>query len=310
MHRRRPIHRLLAGDLPAAAEVRLRVHLRGCGRCREVYAEERALLRALAGDPGAPTAAEEGRLVDRALAAATGPTAPEAQPARERRLASLVDRLLWLPAPALAGGALAVVAVVGIAVAAAWPSASPVVARIARGSAITVDGRGVSPRGGPVPLHRGDRVVAGPKGLAVLDLVRPGEVRVFPSTTLVVGAGGRVVDLSAGRVWCRIPEGHGGFVVRTPEAVVKDLGTSFVVDRQGKRTHVGVMSGTVEVRGRHRRRMVRLTAHEGTRVRAGDDPAPPSRYDPHRDRIDWAALWHRFVDSLKDALEKVRKLFR
>ena len=146
--------------------------------------------------------------------------------------------------------------------------------------------------------------------LAVLDLARPGQVRVYPGTRLVVGRRGRVLDLATGRVWCRIPEGHGGFTVRTGEAVVEDLGTSFVVAHHaGDGTSVRVMSGTVAVHGRHRRRTVKVTAHQETQVRPGDDPAPPARYDPARDRLDWAALWHRFLDSLRDALEKVKRLF-
>ncbi|HEX8950954.1 MAG TPA: zf-HC2 domain-containing protein, partial [Polyangia bacterium] len=64
MHRSRAaIARYLAHDVSAASERRTRRHLGACARCRAIYGEETALLRALAGDARRATPAEDTRVV-------------------------------------------------------------------------------------------------------------------------------------------------------------------------------------------------------------------------------------------------------
>ncbi|MBI5482285.1 MAG: zf-HC2 domain-containing protein, partial [Deltaproteobacteria bacterium] len=103
MHRRSTIDRYLAGDLPDAAEARLRAHLSGCARCRAYFDEQIALLRALAGDASRPTPAEGVRMVRRALASAglSLPPAGGPTPRAERRAS-------WLLRPAAAAAAVCV----------------------------------------------------------------------------------------------------------------------------------------------------------------------------------------------------------
>lgn len=314
MHRSARIRAYLEGDLPPAAEARLRRHLRGCARCRATYETEQRLLRALAGDADAPTPAEDARLVDRVLDAAEADeaVAPAAGPARRERFgAGLVDAILWLPGPALAGASLVLVAVVAGAVLALHPGAPLLAAHVVRGEGLLLDAKAQPVGDTPLPLDAGRTLEVGKGGLAVLALERGGELRVYPGTRLSLTARGRAVHLDAGRVWCRIPEGHGRFEVRTGEAVVVDLGTSFVVTQAPKSgTEVRVMSGRVRVSGRGRHARVIVHGGQKTRVAPGHDPTPPARYDPSRDRLDWATLWHRFVQGLRNAIENVRKIFR
>src|SRR5262245_55700725 len=253
------IERYLAHDASATQERRVRRHLGGCARCRAVYDEESALLRALAGDSQQATAAEDARVVRQALAAA-GLSLP--RPARTR-----LDAIVGTPGRfALVGAAIVLLLIAG----GIWLGSSnrgvrqPVIANrppaaasaslagsLAMARGVTVDGK---PAASGDALVAGAAVAVGVHGLAEIVVVRGGRIRLYPGARVALSARGEVVSLAAGKAWCQVDKARGSFAVRTDRAEARVLGTSFVVDRAASGdTDVRVIEGTVEVEDADRR---------------------------------------------------------
>lgn len=311
-HPRGDVERFFAGGLSTEAAERLRVHLRGCPSCRELYDEHARILRALAGRRDEPTEEELDRVARRALSAlglaapgdatASVPTIPRVAP-------SPASSLRWRPL-ALGGlGAALALALVVVGVGTSRPS--PVrVGRLAQAEQASVDGA-PAPRG--TAIFEGQRLTVAPDGMAVVELDglegRPGEaralVRAFPGTEATVEGAGTRLSLQRGKVWCDVDERRAPrpFSVQTAEGGAFVLGTSFVVERKSERTEVRVVKGTVEVRDRQGAGAVRVAARQRTVLAKGEPPAAPVSYAPRDDVEGWRKVLGRFFDELKNAFE-------
>ncbi len=295
------IDRLVLGEFQPAAEERLRGHLRRCSPCRETYDQLILLHRALAGNPARPASTEEARMIRRALATVTAARAPAV--ARF----PLWGAWAWGTAAAMAVVVAATVAGLRAArrppAAAGWSSAT---LATLREPAFAIAGRVLHARGLLLrghsasdgnPILVGEAVAVAPPGsaggqpgMAEVSVARGGAVRLFPGTTLTLGAGGERVQLEQGEIWC-LPDHNGEpFVVATDEGEVRTIGTSFIVERRDDDTSVRVLQGSVEVEDRDRRGLVRLHAEQQTRLAPGRQPEPARRYAPARDRNAWDAV--------------------
>ena len=290
MHPDRDIELYVAEGLPPAAEERLRTHLARCAHCRARYDERVLLMRALAGDPGKATAAEDRRMAARAL---SGFRARPHSPGRADRV---VDGLLWLRGPRLAtAGALAAAAVVLVI----WTRPPP--ARLVAAEGVQVDGELAAPGDG---LSTGARVQVAVTGVAELTIARGGTIRVFPGATVTVGARGELIELERGRVWCQVDHNGRPFAVRTDRGEARVLGTSFVVEKSGDGdTEVRVQEGTVAVEDRDHRGTVEVHSGQKTRLRARAAPTPPRGYSD-RDRSDWVRSLENFLRKVGRGIEK------
>ena len=318
-HSRGAIQRYLAHDASAANERRTRRHLGGCARCRAIYDEESALLRALAGDARRATPAEDARMARQALAAAG-----LSWPRPER---SLFDAIVDAPVRfALVGAAILVLLVgggiwIGSAIHGAGrqpaiakrSSTAPAPARHVAGSlavarGVTVDGK--SATSGDV-VAAGSDVAVGPHGLAEIDVVRGGRVRLYPGTHVALSARGELVSLEQGKVWCQVDKGKGRFAVRTERAEARVLGTSFVVDRAASGdTDVRVIEGTVEVEDADHRGSVRVKGGQRAQVVAGAGPSEPRSYDGHSDSDEWRRFFDEIGRALDDAFHQLKGAFK
>lgn len=292
-HPRRTLEAYLEGRLSPAREARVADHLRGCEACRARYDEAVRLRRALAGDPSAPTPQERAvlarRVADRVRSGALGTGERAPLPASR-------------PVQLAFGTAAAVALAVGLFVAFGL-SASPVVGEIRTATGVTVDGRPAEPG---TPVHAGERLATAAEGLAVVDLVERGTMRVFPGTRLAVGGGAEEVRLLGGEVWFRIQPGHGRFVVRTARGTAEVLGTSFVVEDRGETMEVRVLEGRVRVEDRDHLGQVRVGANQKTLIAPKGPPSPPLRYDPRDDENAWERFWRSVWQALQGAVEAVK----
>lgn len=311
------IERWLAHDVSAAHERRARRHLGTCARCRALYDEQSALLRALAGDAHRATPAEDARVVRQALAAA-GLSLP-----RPKR--SLLDRVVDAPVRfALVGAAILVLLVGGgiwlgssIRGAARRPTIAkrPFVAPTESAAGHLVVARGVTIDGKPATagdgLRAGSDVAVGVHGLAQIDVIRGGRIRLYPGAHVALSARGEIVSLNQGKVWCQVDKGRGPFAVRTERAEARVLGTSFVVDRAGSGdTDVRVIEGTVEVEDADRRGTVRVRGGQRTQVVARSAPSEPRSYDGHSDSDEWKRFFEEIGRAIDDAFKQLKGTFK
>ncbi len=311
------IQRYLAPDVSVASERRLRRHLGVCGRCRAIYDEESELLRALAGDTQGATPAEDARVARQALAAA------ELSLPRPER--SLFDAIVDAPGRfALVGAAILVLLIGGgiwlgssirgaarqptIANRSAAARAASLAGNLAMAHGVTIDGK---PAATGDVLVAGSTVAVGVHGLAEIEVVRGGRVRLYPGARVVLSAGGEVVALAEGKVWCQLDKGRGGFAVRTERAEARVLGTSFVVDRAASGdTDVRVIEGTVDVEDADHRGTVRVKGGQRTQVSARSAPSAPRRYDGHSDSDEWKRFFEGIGRALDDAFKQLKDAFK
>jgi hypothetical protein len=318
VHPRHDIDRCLTEGLSPEAETELRSHVRACESCRSYYDEQVILLRALGGDLETPTQQETDRMVRLALAGAGLKRSVQESEPRP----GLLERLVWVPAPAAVAvaAAAAVLVVLGAAVS-AWfflsPSAgrqiAPVAAaRVSKARRLVVDGVRVHPkavRGRTV--FAGQKIKVGRGGIATLSLERGGRVRVYPGSTLSLAGSGERVDLDQGKVWCLVKAGARPFAVRTDIAEAIVVGTSFVVDRrESGETEVRVISGAVNVRNVRKKKAVRVRSGRKTRVAPDRAPGSPRRYNSTRDRSDWDKVLRSLGRDINRAVEKAKDLLR
>ena len=313
------MQRYLAHDVSAAAERRTRRHLVGCARCRARCDEESALLRALAGDARRATPAEDARVVRQALAAA-GLSLPRPQ-------RSLFDAIVDAPVRfALVAAAILVLLVgggIGIGGAIHGARRQPAIAKRPSGAPAAADNvagtlamaRGVTVDGKPATsgdvVAAGSEVAVGAHGLAELDVVRGGRVRLYPGARVALSVRGERVSLERGKVWCQVDKGRGRFAVRTDRAEARVLGTSFVVDRAASGdTDVRVIEGTVEVEDADRRGSVRVRGGQRTAVVARSAPSEPRSYDGHSDSDEWKRFFDELGRALDDAFKKLEGAFK
>ena len=286
MHPRTAIHRLLHGDSTPRGEAKIRSHLAGCPSCRDYYDQQVVLLRALAGDPGQAHRDEEERVVRLALTRSGAKLAAFTPSPWTRFTSSLV----WHPLP----WGVSMVAAAGlllVALSSSRVAPSPTAAFAAR----LVQARGVTVEGGPGAEGReigaGGTVSVTAEGLAELALTRGGALKIFPGSSLRLGADGQSVELARGKIWCEIDHTGKGFKVRTTTGEVRVVGTSFVVEHQpGAATEVRVFHGLVELEDVGHRGTVRLAeAHQATLAASLAPSAPASLIDA-QDVSSWEAL--------------------
>lgn len=116
-------------------------------------------------------------------------------------------------------------------------------------------------------LSKGDLVLA--EGVVRLRFDHGAELTLEGPARLRLESLDRCV-LSEGRVMGRVPPAAVGFVVDTPTAVVKDLGTEFgVLVRKGESAEVQVFAGLVDVQHRGTGDVERLEAGRNVRFLAG-----------------------------------------
>lgn len=299
------IDRYLAEGLASEDERALRAHLRGCADCRAYYDRQVLLYRALAGDPSRPSPSEKARIERLVLRAAeVEPASPTPAPGP---LARLTEAMLWNPGRAFAAAAALLILTVSAALLVidrprAVPAATFAVVRNA-----TVEGQAASEQ---QVLLSGETLTVAGKGVAELQLVRGGKVRVFPGTELSLAPRGSTVELVRGRVWCEVERVDGDeFRVRTADAEARVLGTSFVVEAEpGRATEVRVVSGTVEVVDREGKGAVRVKGGEKSRVRAGEPPSPVRRYVPEEDIGFWNRMFRAIGRTIEKGLRKAGEL--
>lgn len=89
--------------------------------------------------------------------------------------------------------------------------------------------------------------------------------------------GGARVTFSSGTAFFAVLPRTSPFVVSTPEAEVRVTGTSFLVDREDKRSSVAVLEGTVRLQ--NEKGGVLLQAGQRSTARAGEKPGPAVRVD-------------------------------
>jgi len=304
MHPESTIDRYVAEGLPADAERELRAHLKECAACRAYYDAQRLVFRAVVGDVNEPTSVEL-RLHSRL--AADKVFAEEARAARPRlSLRELFERLFWSPARIWAMGAVAaaVLLIVVVVTTRDGEGAMPLAATVLHAEGAR---RGEEPLMPGAEVYALDVVEVQQGGIIELELVRGGQVRVFPETRLALGARGESVALDDGKIWCLPAERKGAFEVTTRSASVRVLGTSFVVDADHDKTDVRVVSGGVEVTDLEGRGRVRLQKEESTRVVRGQQPTQPRRANTSQDTLQW----QRFVDQLlKNISDGIKSLGR
>jgi hypothetical protein len=298
MHLNYNIDLYLSEGLSPRAESRLRSHLRMCDRCRSFYDEQVTVHRALAGNPDIPTPQEEERLV-RLVLQKSGLRLPEQQP-EERP--GLMGRLFWAPVPVLATTALfLVIAMAGLLfnLLSTSPGSPVLAAHLTEGRNLVLDGKPVDfQTSGGLAVRAGTKLEVGRGGFATLSLRRGGIVRVFPESSLSLSGPGELLKLSSGKVWCLVEPGDVPFAVpftvETDAAVVRAIGTSFVVERrQSGETGVRVAKGVVEVEDIKTGQAVRVKGCYEIRITPGSSPDQPGRYSPKYDRSDWNAVFER-----------------
>ena len=298
MHPRSQVDRCVAEGLPADDELALRSHLRGCAECRAYYDAQRLLARALAGDVNQPTTVEVREHERRVVDALFPPTTP---PPSRFALGALFDRLLWTPPRAFA---LAGAGVVGLLLLFLLVPTGGVAATVLHARGATVAG---------APLKAGSEVGArapielGKDGAVELSLVRGGTLRIFGGARLALGARGASVALERGKVWALPDPGKGRFEVTTPTALVRVLGTSFIVDASAERTDVRVVTGSVEVIDNDERGRVTLGRGEGTLVKRGEPPQPAQRVSTAEDTNEWQRFFEQLLRHLQDGFESITR---
>jgi len=230
MHRRADVDRYLEGALPAAQHAGLRQHLAECEACKQYHDGQVHLLRALAGSPSEPTAAELNRLVSRVMTVThPGPTPFTARPQSAPWLA-------WV-FPVLGAAAALVLGVT------LWSNdAAP--GMVVAGS-LSVNGVALTSE--KLGLGQTAEVGALP---AEISLRRGGRMVLQPHAVLQLQQAGRRVQLQRGSARFEVDKGKGEFSVVTPRATVVVLGTVFTVDVQEDGiTRVAVVEGRVHVEG-------------------------------------------------------------
>lgn len=317
MHPRDDIERYLAEGLPAEAEQALRSHLRDCASCRGVYDDELRLRRALAGAPHQPTRAEDTRLRQLVLARAGLAPTPSVIAAPRRALGQRIREQPWYFVMPVAAAAIALL--IG-----AWglrpgrqlpppisppietpsaPVASITAAHLKQAKDAALDGTAV---GAGTAVSAGAVVAVGAEGLAELELVRGGRVRLFSNTRLKMTPRGESIELLSGKIWCEVESGRGRFMVRTERGEARVLGTSFVVDRAAVGdTEVRVLSGIVEVEDAAHRGIVRVTGGQRTRLLDGEAPARALRYDTQADLDAWEQSLRKLGRDVERTLRKL-----
>jgi ferric-dicitrate binding protein FerR (iron transport regulator) len=154
-------------------------------------------------------------------------------------------------------------------------------------------------------------VAALAEGLAELELVRGGRVRLYPRTRLTLLPQGETIELVEGKVFCEIEPGHGRFIVHTDRGEARVLGTSFVVEKlPGGDTDVRVLSGRVEVEDTGHHGIVRVSDGQRTRLAIDAPPLPALHYDPQTDRMQWDQALRKLGRGLDRTLRQLGDIFR
>lgn len=314
MHPRGDIERYLAEGLPAVDEQALRRHLRDCASCRGFYDDEVRLRRALAGAPQQPTRAEDARLRQLVLTRTGLAPAPAVVTAQRRPLVRRIGEQPWHFAWPVAAAAIALL--IGV-----WalrpqrdvpppilaPSEAPIApiaaARLGQAKDASLDGAATS---AGTTIDAGAVLAVGPEGLAELELVRGGRLRLFANTRLKLTPRGESMELLSGKIWCEVESGRGRFIVHTERGDARVLGTSFIVEKSATAdTEVRVLSGIVEVEDSAHRGIVRVTSGQRTRLRDGDAPARVVRYDAQSDLDAWEQSLHKLGREVERTLRKI-----
>jgi len=313
MHPRRDIERYLAEGLAPNAEQALRDHLRECASCRGFYDDEVRLRRALSGAPGQPTRVEQDRL--RRLILSRVGLMPAAVENPRRTFTPRARANPWTFGLPAAAAALALIAGLwGLStmrgedelprpIEVSLPATPVAAARLTQAKEVTQGS--VLLRVGAV-LDAEARIMTGADGLAEIELVRGGRVRLFANTRLKLAPRGESIELEAGKIWCEIESGRGRFFVHTERGDARVLGTSFVVEKSmSGDTDVRVLSGVVEVEDAAHRGIVRVKEAQRTRLLIESAPARVLRYDPQADLDDWAQALRKIGRDIERTLHKI-----
>src|SRR3954470_17439366 len=225
------------GELDNREQERLRNHLAGCEACRRVEKEAEALDGALRSTLGRPAIAID-------LRPAVMRRLPEPRPALP-----WLATTRWLPAGAGFAAAIALAGWFGFhRPPAPRPSVNPPPSEVghppppALGKIAAVTGAlriqtASSDRTGGEgsALHAGDTLRTAAKAGARIELRDGTKLELSPATHVRLEAAG--LRLSSGRVLARVAPQHQDFVVRTPQAEARVLGTVFTVEaREGDTT--------------------------------------------------------------------------
>ena len=168
---------------------------------------------------------------------------------------------------------LAAAAVLAVSVGpAVWWGGEPTPATSAPVATLT-EAKGCKWEAGTLPTAAGARLTAGrlrlAEGLARLVFERGAEVTLEGPADLELVSADRCV-LHSGRLVARVPAPAVGFVVDTPTAVLRDLGTEFGVSvAEGRAADVQVFSGIVDAEHRGSGRTERMLT--GRNLRFTDD---------------------------------------
>jgi hypothetical protein len=184
---------------------------------------------------------------------------------------------------------VALVGVVGLALAATWPAD----AEGARAGEVLVMGGQcfVEAPGASVPLKQGDVVHVGdsidvPQGAKLkIRLDDASIIAAAPGTKLTIkafaigGAEKRDSELTLEKGLLRAVVASVGepqkFEVDTATGVAAVRGTDWLIEARPGSTQVGVLEGVVSLASEATGRAVRIPARWGARVEAGHDPVPP-----------------------------------
>lgn len=326
MHPRGAINRFFSDGLSPEDESRLRGHLVGCGSCRADYDEQVLLLRALEGKPAHPTRSEVDGSVRRALVAAGLPVAvlpntPKAtswfglffgEPLRVG-LASLALVVVLIaaglvllprkiaPPPSTETPGLAQAMTERPA-----RATSELAGRLLRARGVSVDSREVT-EGSSV--YSGVPLTVASSGLAELQLECGGRAHLFPGAQITLSPRGDTVEVGTGKVWFEVAKESGPFTVRTDSALVRVLGSSFVVERvPNGDTEIRVAAGEADVEDLGHRGAVVVRRAQKAMVRVGSAPSALSSYRPEDDLSAWSRFWKQLGGQFDRALSKVGRV--
>src|SRR5207248_2736529 len=147
---------------------------------------------------------------------------------------------------------------------------------VAVSGSVTIEGAGAGRPAKGSALHEGDVLHTAAKAGARIELRDGTKLDLSPSTRIEVERAG--LKLSGGRVLAQVAPQQHDFVVHTPQAEARVLGTVFSVEtRQGDTTLVTVARGAVRVANAAGETVVPAGAF--TAARAGLPPLPAEQID-------------------------------